>query len=62
MAKQAKHEVNNKHGHLLLILAEKIDAGPAAKGQARGEEPRTQVNPKLLHLFRASQHLRLGSL
>lgn len=48
--------------HLLLILAEEIDAGSTAKGQAGGEEPGTQMNPEMLHLFREGQHLLLGSL
>lgn len=48
--------------YLLLVLGEEVDAGGAAKGQARGEEPAAQVNPVLLQPLRDCQPLSLDLL
>lgn len=48
--------------YLLLVLAEEVDAGGAADGQTRGEEPGAQVNPVLPQPFRDSQPLTLDIL
>lgn len=48
--------------YLLLVLAEEVDAGGAAEGQACGEEPGAQVNPVLLQQLGDGQPLSLHLL